>query len=228
MGSMMRRATMAAAFLGLAVAASAARAASLPPGGDVVPTLMADDPNSSTEIADTGVKNFNVTLNGVTMMGFSRSSVRSNYASNPFGPDALTFIYQVGLYTASTDGLSIASLIVSSFAGVETDVGFYQEVGLVDPIQATRTADAGEFISFNFADDALAAGAETSIMVVNTNARSYYDGVLEIQGGATLAIPSYGAAPLVPEPASIVGAATGLAMLGALGVRRRLRSTRGA
>jgi hypothetical protein len=228
MGSKMRRVTMATAFLGLAVAASAARAASLPPGGDVVPTLMADDPNDGTALADTGFKNFNVTLNGVTLMGFSRSSVRSNYASNPFGPDALTFIYQVGLISASPDGQTIASLILGSFAGVETDVGFYQEVGLVDPVEATRTADAGEFISFNFADGAIAAGAETSILVVNTNARSYYHSELEIQGGAALAISSYGAAPLVPEPSSIVAAATALAMLSALGVRRRLRTMRGA
>jgi len=220
MGSKMRRVTLAAAVLGLVVSASTARAALLPPGGDVVPTMMADDPNNSTIVADTGFLNFEATQDGVALMGFSRSSVRSNYASNPFGPDALTFIYQVGLITTAPDGQSITSLILSSFAGVQTDVGFYQETGLVDPIGASRTAAPGASISFTFGE-ALVAGAETSILVINTDARSYHEGTLGIQGGVDLVLQSFGAAPLVPEPASIVGSAIGLATVGVFGLRDR-------
>jgi hypothetical protein len=228
MGSKMKRVTLAAAVLGLAVSASTARAATLLPGGDVVPTMMADDPNGATKVADTSFQNFDVTQNGVSLMGFGRAAVLTNYASNPFGPDALTFIYQVGLITAAPDGQSIASLIVSGFAGVQTDVGFYQEVGLIDPVDASRTAAPGASISFNFGDGALVARQETSILVVNTDARSYHAGTLKIEAGAEVFLMAYGAAPLVPEPTSIVAAATGLATIGAVDLRRRRRSSHGA
>jgi hypothetical protein len=228
MSLMTMRLALASAILGVCVSAPEATATTLLPGGDVVPALLATDPNDAATLSDTGFKPFDVTQSGVEMVGFWRAAVITGYASNPFGSSALTFIYQVGLTSSSPDGEMIEHLIMSNFGSVATDVGFFQADGLLNPADVSRTAGSGDAVSFNFVPGGIALGDETSILIINTDATKYTQGTLTIEGGVTVTLNAFGATSLIPEPAAIVGATTSLALVGGAGLRRRSKSSRAA
>ena len=73
----------------LHLSSGALHAAPIVPGGVHLPAIAEPDPVGATLVFSTGF----VPFSAATFSGDLRSSVWNNDASNPFGPNALTFVY---------------------------------------------------------------------------------------------------------------------------------------
>lgn len=119
-----------------------ALAAPIVPGGVQFPAIAEPDPVGATLLFSTGPVNFAAP----TFAGTLRSSVFNNDASSPFGPNALTFTYEIT--NAAGSAHDIARMSVASFGAFLTDASFTPAAG-VPPTIITRSAD-GQVMGFDF------------------------------------------------------------------------------
>src|SRR3954447_20570507 len=139
----------AAAVAALLVVQSAGlvNAAPILPGGVLAPAPAEPDPAlSATLLQTTGPVAFTAGL----YSGSLASSVFVNDTSNPFGPNALTFTYQL-VNNPGPGNDSIGRLTVSSFDNFLTDASFNAglPVGGTPPSAITRSTN-GEVMGFTF------------------------------------------------------------------------------
>jgi hypothetical protein len=148
-------------------------------------------------------------------------------------PNCLDFVYVVRNLVTSNDPIgritasSIAPGPSGSFVGFNTDVGSTPGPG-VAPVTVDRSPSGGT-IGFDFAANSLAPGLTTQTLVIETNARFFDFGSLNmIDGGVTTVqawAPSTVQRPeLVPEPAAILLIGSGLVGLGIVARRSRRAS----
>lgn len=148
---------------------------------------------------------------------------------NAFCAGCLDFMYQVSNSANSTDGIGRVTAI--NFTGSQTDVGFLLNGsalpgglfvnGTVAP-QLVDRSSAGDTIGFSFTAplfEPVGAGATSTVLVIETNAKKFAAGNANIIDGGVTTVAAFEPVAAVPEPASwammIIGA-------GAIGSSLRL------
>jgi hypothetical protein len=196
--------------LSLAVV-GAAEAAPLAATGFLSPVPTETDPQPAATLVAGGSPQ---AFNG---FGFSGVLVSSVYRGNSFGPDALTFTYQL-----SNDGNSVNALhrlTVSSFENVLTDVSM-QTGGIAPTLVDRSTTDV---VGFSFLDGLgagpLHPGQASPLLVVETNSLAFAPSSASVIDGSTAAVVSFAPLPAIPEPATIALAVAGLACVVVAGRR---------
>lgn len=193
------------------VSLQAATSYTLQPGG-FSPAL-----SSTYPVGGTVLGSLTTPFNSLTLDGTLRSTVIQGDASNPYG--GLTFTYLVMMDQLSPDAAS--RLTVSSFAGFSTDVSYNPtgpQVPNVNPTTFGRSVD-GAVLRFSFDSPNIAAGEASALIIVQTDAHFFGDGLAAVIDGSSANTMSL--VPMVPEPGTC-----GLLLLG-LGTfavaRRRAR-----
>jgi hypothetical protein len=178
-------------------------------------------------------------LNAVTYTGTYTSAVYSG--SNALcgsGSNCLTFTYQVTDNAATGVGGDpgiIAHVTSSPFSGFMTDVGYsttvpsggvFTSTGTVMPNNVSRTSGSGPIVEFDFGFNNTGAmvtpGTTSSILVIETNATMYQNGLFSSQDGSTVTVNAF--APVAtPEPGTIVLLGSGLVLVG-LARRKRAKA----
>jgi hypothetical protein len=216
--------TAATLLAGMAFATPQARAAALVPGGTSVPTAYSD-PLAATILNDTGVQNYSVSGGGASMTGTGEAWVVTNYASNPFGSNDLTFVYQISL-TGGTNASGKSSIVerltMSAFDSFSTDVGYFATGAQKIPPLADRSGD-GDVVGFDYRTNVINVGDTTALLVINTNAVSYKTGSLSVQDGLTANLNGF-SPTAAPEPSTVATALTGLGLVGLGALRRKFRN----
>lgn len=204
-------------LLGLALTAPV-HATPLPAGGLLLPVPQETDPTGGNTI-DSLSSNFVVPG---AYSGVLRSLVVANDASNPLG--GLTFIYQM-LNDGISGPNSLGRLSIDSFGGFLTDISYQVAINEVAPAYADRGVN-GSIVGFNFFPyqgdphaGFLSPGDISTVLVVQTDARSYQRVLASIIDGSITQAESFG--PVVPEPSSV--ALLGLCSAGIGFVLRRRR-----
>lgn len=179
-------------------------------GSSVVPSTIATFSGFNT-LAMTPSMPYSI---GGTDTGFVGESA-GTWTGNPFGPNDLTFVYQVYVSTGS-----IAQLSGSPYGGFSLDVEQYQDSGTTAASNAIFTS--GGAIEFNFAND-LTPTEESYFLIVSTNAPFYNSGPIGLVNAPGVPTSDPGYAPStspIPEPSTLSLLGTGILGIGA-GLRRR-------
>jgi hypothetical protein len=193
----------------LFVGTTAASAALLTPPNALTPAPAEPDPAAGSIQVATISSPFAVPG---TFAGVLTSTAFRNDSSNPFGLNALTFVYELSNSAGSQNALG--RLVVDSFAGFQTDVSFQPGPG-VDPRTIDRFTPGDVGFSFQAPTGALLPGQNSDRLVIQTDATIVGAANGTVIDGATVSgIPTLG--PFIPEPASL-----GLLALGGLILRRR-------
>jgi len=208
---------------GLAVwfSVAVAQATILPPTGSppVAPTVFST-PVTGPFLADTGMQPFVATnsLGQTTINGDYRSAVFAD-PNNDFCAGCLDFFVVVTSSSTSVD--DIERITLASFGSVLTDVGYSTGAGSIPAGILPSTVDrSGSVIGFNFAvPNGVAAGQETQVLEIQTNARSFVTGTLQIIDSSVASVNAFAPAS-VPEASSISLTVGGLLLVIGL-VRRR-------
>jgi hypothetical protein len=191
-----------AAMVAMTLVTSVASAVPIVPGGVQFPAVAEPDPVGATLVFSTGP----VAFASGTIAGNLRSSVWSNDASSPFGPNSLTFTYELLVDPNSIH--DVARLSVASYDSFLTDASFNPAAG-IPPTVISRSLD-GEVMGFSFIAPAVGAGQASSILTVQTNATNWQTTIASLINGTTASAISV--APVaVPEPSTMVLAGLGLA-----------------
>jgi hypothetical protein len=147
--------------------------------------------------------------------GTLTSTAFRNDATNPFGLNALTFVYQVSNNQGSTNALARA--VFDSFVGFQTDAswdGAGTRPARVDRLTAGDVGWSFDIVPPGGAGPIL-PGATSTRLVVQTDATFFgASNASVIDGAIVTGIPAIG--PAIPEPASL-----GALALAGLMLRRR-------
>jgi hypothetical protein len=191
----------------LLLASGSLQAAPILPGSIQSPVSAENNPVGATLVFSTGF----VPFAAATFNGSLRSDVYTNDASNPFGPNALTFVYEITNNAGSPD--AIDRFTVSSFAGFQTDASFTPVPGPTAPTAVSRSA-TGAVIGYDFRLPGfpLAPNSIATPLVVQTNATLWAPTLASLIDGSAVTVSSL-APTLVPEPATACLFACGLAVL---------------
>jgi len=182
-------------------------ASPLPPGS-VQGAAAENNPVGASLVFTTGFVPF-VTA---TFNGSLRSNVYTNDTSNPFGPNALTFVYDLVNGPGSPD--AIDRLTVSSFAGYQTDVSFTPVPGPIAPRTVTRSLNGAVVgFEFNVPGFPLVANSVATPLVVQTNAFNWTPSLASVIDGSATSVASLAPTAIIPEPATIALILGGLALL---------------
>lgn len=217
------------AFLALIFAGALAQATILPPTGS--PPVAASGFGTSVTgpfLANTGVQNFTATnsLGQATITGQYQAMVYSD-PSNVFCAGCLDFFVIVQSNSSSTD--AIERITLASFGSFLTDVGYSVGKGSiptgVDPTTVDRSSN-GSVIGFNFASPTgVQPGAETEVLEIETNAKSFMTGTLQIIDSSVASVNAFEPCmSTVPEASSISLTLIGGLLLGLGFIGRRRRS----
>jgi len=129
----------------------------------------------------------------------------------------LDFVYKFGNDASSAS--KIERMTAYNFAGFTTNVGYVAGSGDVTPTSADRTTD-GKVVGFNFlAPGSVAAGENTDIMVIKTNATDWTAGTYTFQDGGATTVAAYAPALPTPEPSTLLS--LGLGGVVVFGISRR-------
>lgn len=196
----------------IATLSNLAVAAPLLPG----PTSTAAVINENNPVGGTVLSSLPATFATANYTGTLTSTVIQGDTSNPYG--GLTFTYQLTNDVPSLN--AIQRIIIPGFSGYATDVSYKFGTGTVAPSKVDRV-NAGS-IGWAFNGDGLgviAPGATTELLVIQTNALSFFSPQANITNGAISSVSTFApAGAITPEPATLVGlAGAGLV----LGRRRR-------
>jgi PEP-CTERM motif len=211
-------------FLMLLLAAGLVQASILPPTGSppVAPDVFTT-PANGPFLADTGNQQFIAknSMGQMTMVGIYRSTVYSD-PNNVFCAGCLDFFFEVTSAAASTD--AVARITDASFGAFLTDVGYTTGPGSISGGVTPNTVDRssnGNVIGFNFNLPAgLAPGKSSQILEVQTNARTFMTGTLQIIDSSVASVTSFQPCP-VPEPATATFMLLGMLLVGAGSFARR-------
>lgn len=159
------------------------------------------------------------TFSSANFSGTLLSLVANNDPGNPWGLNALTFVYVVFNDTTSAD--DIGRFTVNGFTGFLTDAGVDPVIApntYVEAFEVNRSGD-GLTIGWTFLDvgafDQVGPGTQSNYFIVRTNATSYYWSDASVIDGAIATANAW--APL-PTPGA--GALLGLGALASLRRRR--------
>jgi hypothetical protein len=195
--------------LGMMLLANAsAQAALLPVGGTLFPAPAGPGPSGgAVQLASTGFVPF---VSPGSFSGTLRSSVFSNDANNPFGPNSMTFVYELSNDAVSNN--AIARMTLGSYTGFQTDGSYVAGAGLPPTLIDRLTADVVGFSFTQFGPGPLVPGSSTARMVIHTDAPTFIASTAAvIDSGQVSGIVAL--AP-IPEPASLsLLALSGLAVL---------------
>jgi hypothetical protein len=148
----------------------------------------------------------------------------------------LDFILQTTNSPSSGDAIGRATL--TSFAGFTTDVGTATSAGgltggTAPPVNITR-GSSGDVVGFNFSPGVLSPGTTSEVLVIETNATTFFPGfVSEIDGGVATG-PGFSpvSAPLIdhgfPGLLAVGGLLFGAKLFERSGKRRSLRTAAAA
>jgi hypothetical protein len=160
----------------------------------------------------------------------------NEYVVRETATGTLDFVYQVKNNAASSD--AVGRVTVSNFGSGPRlttgpfilDVGYVAGTGTIgvntqpDPDTVDRlNAQQGRVVGFNFTILGVEAGANSAVLVVATNAKSYTTGAVAVIDGSSVNLAGY--QPL-PEPSTM--AMAGLGALGLIGYGLRRRKAKGA
>jgi hypothetical protein len=180
-------------------------AALLPPGA-VQNAVGENNPVGGTLLFSTGLLPFA----SATFSGSLGSQVYNNDASNPFGPNALTFVYQLIENAGSPD--PIDRLTVSSFTGFQTDVSFTPVPGPTAPSTVSRSLN-GSVVGFEFNQPGFPLTGVATPVVIQTNATNWAPTLASLIDGSATSVASLAPSAIIPEPATMALLAGALALL---------------
>lgn len=134
-----------------------------------------------------------------TFSGTLTTSVISGDVSNPWGGLTFTFLLH------NNGANSIGRLTLNDFAGFLTDVSYQTPLIGQAPTFVDRSG-SGDIIGFNFIPapigiGSLGAGADSALLVVQTNALAYRTSIASVIDGTVASVATF--AP-VPEPSSLM------------------------
>jgi len=187
-------------------------AALLPPGA-IQNAAAENNPVGATLVFSTGL----VPFASATFTGSLRSDVFTNDASSPFGPNALTFVYQLINNVGSPD--AIDRLTVSSFNGFQTDVSFTPVPGPTAPSTVSRSVN-GSVIGFEFNTPGFPLTGVATPVVIQTNAFNFAPTLASIIDGSATSVASLAPVAIIPEPATITLVVGALVLLASPRKRR--------
>jgi hypothetical protein len=170
-------------------------------------------------------------------LGTFQANYTMNVYSDPnnvFGADNLDFVYQItdtgtGPH-AGSQGV-IEKINASFFDTFSVDAGYTTTAlaGFTAGGSTSALADlegGGGVVSFNYTGaNELTVGTYTTILVVETNAKSYNElGILSAIDGSTATIAGLEPSSGTPEPGSMFLLGAGLVSLGVIGKRKKVKA----
>jgi hypothetical protein len=147
--------------------------------------------------------------------------------SNTFCAGCLDFFILVESNSTSTD--DIERMTLASFGSFMTNVGYSvgkgSPSGGVDPATVDRSS-TGSVIGFNFSSpDGVAPGEETQVLEIQTNAKNFMAGTLQIIDSSVASVAAFEPC-VVPEASSISMTLLGGILLGIGFIGRRRRTAK--
>jgi len=195
-----------------------AQAAILPPTGSapVAPDVFNTNVNGPF-LANTGVQPFTAknSLGQTTILGEYDATVYAD-PSNTFCAGCLDFFILVESSSSSTD--AIERITLAAFGNYLTDVGYSNGNGgpSVDPSAVDPST----------VDRSVPPGDETAVLEIQTNAKAFTTGTLQIIDSSVASVNAFAPSCVVPEASSVSLTLLGGALLGIGLMRRRRRMAR--
>jgi hypothetical protein len=211
--------------------ATLAQATILPPtGSSPVPPSAFGTSDTGPFLADTGVQTYTATnsLGQTTITGDYRATVYAD-PDNSFCAGCLDFFVTVTSNASSLD--DIERITLASYGAFLTNVGYSIGTGSnltgVTPVTVDRSSN-GDVIGYDFnVPNGVAPGEETQVLEIQTNAKSFMVGTMQIIDNSVASVNVFDPCP-VPEASSISMTLLGGVLLGLGYIGRRRRASQRA